>query len=421
VTNQVSASAGGLWLHVDINSYFATLLQQEVPSLRGKPIAVVKDAGRTCVSAASKEAKLYGVRTGSRLHEARQRCPEILALPANFSQYLSATKQLKTLFESLAPDVEIFSLDEAFIWHYPLRRLYPDPLVFGTIIQNRIRQVLGSWVSANVGIGPNRFLAKVSSETSPKGSVSLVNEDNRDALLASVSFADVCGIGPRLERRLRRIGVTVPYQLNFIEDVVLERFFGPYWSKQLRKMGQGEEPDLLQRIDALEHMKSVGRSITGYHLCDDEAIIRRVFYNLVAEVIYKVRKMNLAGRLVSVALMGHSGLYWSDHVTLKRYIRHTSEMFDIVYRQLYRSWERDFPIIKFMVRLSLLKPWDETPKEWFPDWWQQEKIAVAIDKLTTKYGLFTVTSGVFAGTGKEAIIRPEVTGFLGDKNFQFME
>ena len=137
--------------------------------------------------------------------------------------------------------------------------------------------MLGSWVSANVGIGPNRFLAKVSSETSPKGSVSLVNEDNRDALLASVSFADVCGIGPRLERRLRRIGVTVPYQLNFIEDVVLERFFGPYWSKQLRKMGQGEEPDLLQRIDALEHMKSVGRSITGYHLCDDEAIIRRVF------------------------------------------------------------------------------------------------------------------------------------------------
>ncbi len=409
------------WLHVDINSYFATLLQQEVPSLRGKPVAVVKDAGRTCVIAASKEAKKFGVKTGSRLAEAQQRCPDILALPANFSQYLSATKQLKRLFESFAPDVEIYSLDEAFIWHRPLRRLYPNPSNFARLIQQQIAQTLGSWVTANVGISSNRFLAKIASETAPKGSVFEINETNRDAVLAGVSFADVCGIGPRLEKRLRRIGITIPYQLNFVEDIVLEKFFGPYWSVELRKMGRGEEPDLLQRINANSHMKSVGRSITGYNLCDDEDLIRRILYNLTEEVMYKVRKMNLAGRLISISLMGHGGRYWSDHITLKRYVRHTPEMFEIIYLQLYRQWKRDFPIIKFAVRLSLLQPWPEIQKEWFPDWWKQEKIALAIDKLTQKYGLFTVTSGVLAGVNKEHIIKPEATGFLGDQKFQFME
>jgi DNA polymerase IV len=113
------------WVHVDINSYFATLLQQENPFLRNKPIGVVKDFGRTCLIAVSKEAKKKGIKTGCPLAEAKLLCPEIMAVPVNFEMCLSATIRLKKLFEALAPEVLIFSLDEAFINIGDCQLIYP--------------------------------------------------------------------------------------------------------------------------------------------------------------------------------------------------------------------------------------------------------------------------------------------------------
>lgn len=406
------------YLHVDINAYFATLLQQETPCLRGKPLAITKDLGRTCVIAASKEAKLHGIKTGVTVVEAKRLVPDITVIPADFSMYLSATKQLKTLFESLTPDVEIFSLDEAFIPFDPLRRLYPTPEKFGHVIQEKIATTLGEWVTCNVGIGPTRFLAKMRGETSPKGSISRVSTETAPALLSTTQFSDVCGIGSRLARRLACFGVTVPYQINFIPKDVLSVSFGPFWSVQLQKMAVGQEPLFLERLNVEQpHMKSVGRSITGFSLCHDATSIRHTLYNLAEEVMYKVRAQNLAGRKISVSLYGHD-TRWGKHMTLKRFVRHSKEFSSIILDSLLPQWQEPFPVIKFAVYLGLLKPWPETPQQLWPEWWKQEQLEQARDSLTKKYGLFTVTGGLLLNKPK---IRPEVTGFLGDKQFQFLE
>lgn len=406
------------FLHVDINAYFATLLQQETPTLRGKPIAVVKDVGRTCVIAASKEAKLLGIKTGVSLHEAHVRAKNLVVLPADFNMYLSATKKLKDLFESLSPEIEIFSLDEAFIYYTPLWRMYKSPEIFGKIIQDRIRKILGSFVTCNVGIGENRFLAKMIGETSPKGSVSRVFPETKDALLARTSFDDVCGIGTRLAYRLARFGITVPYQINFIQEDVLEASFGPFWSVELKKMARGAEPLFLERLNQeLPHMKSVGRSITGFSLCSDESSVRRIIYNLAEEVMRKVRKMGLAGRQISMYLYGRD-VSWRAHITLKYYVRHTKEFIDILFNQLLPQRTKQFPVIKFGIYLGLLKPWSTVPQPLFPSWWRQERLEEAKDELATRYGLFTVKGGLLLDS---EIILPEVTGFLGDKQYQFLK
>lgn len=403
-------------MHVDINSYFATLLQQETPSLRGKPVAVVKDIGRTCIIAASKEAKKLGIKAPTLLADAQLRVPDLISIAAEFDMYWSATKQLKALFESLAPDIEVFSLDESFVRFTPLRRLYPSPRVFGEYIQQRIKEVLGEWVTCNIGIAENRFLAKMAGEVGPKGSITIVTEETKAALLASTTFDSVCGIGFRLGAKLERMGVTVPYQINFLPDEVLETTFGPYWKVELRKMGRGEEPAMLERsAEELPHMKSVSRSITGYKLCKNEVILKSTLYNLTAEVMYKVRTMHLAGRVVSIYLSDKEHR-WGTHITLQRYVRHTPEMFDIVWNTLYAKWDKGFSVIKLAVTLSMLKPWDEIQDCWFPEWWKRERVSTAVDAITEKYGLFKVTSGLLLKTD---IIRPEVTGFLGDKKFQF--
>ena len=460
-------------LHVDINSYFATLLQQENPHLRGQPIGVVKNVGRTCIIAASKEAKLHGVKTGTTTGDAKQRCPSIQFLAADFDRYLAATQALSALFHHLCPTVYIYSLDEAFLDITDCQNyLYPDPLVFAKLVQNKIKQTLGEWVTCNVGISYNFLLAKLASEIAPKGSIKTIDQINRDSTLATVNFGDVCGVGFRLEHKLQALHVTHPYQIRFLDPTELKRWVGSFWQKELFKIAYGEEThhfDLLQasgrhagqtiptcreRSPELvsgsaislqdpigdigfhnlnsptsnsqsinlpvpssqpptNQMKTVSRSITTWQLVNDENTIHQILLNLSIEVTYKARQMHLTGRQIGIFLSGHRKA-WSAHLTLKHPINHTSEYFHYLYHHLYISWQRPFSIIKFGVYLGLLQSIDFTPTPLLPSWHQQEKLTQATDALNHRYGLFTLHPASLLNT---TIIRPEVTGFLGDKAF----
>lgn len=402
-------------LHVDINSYFATLLQQENPALRGRSVGVLKSAGRTCVIAASKEAKTHGVKTGMYLKEARRLAPDLITVAAEFDRYLDCTRRLKKVFTDLAPTVQIFSLDEAFIDITDCQRIYPDAEEFGRLVQTRIKAELGEWVTCNVGISHNRLLAKIGSEISPPDSVFTITESNKDAILASVGFKDVCGIGFALGAKLEHLGIFNPYAINFLSDEELQASFGPFWSKELRRIGQGEDSHTLRLIDSHVDtpMKSVGRTITGYGLCDDEVRIKQTLYNLTTELIYKVRKMGMAGRHIGISLWGEDSS-WYAHRTLKYYVNHTQELFHLLHTELYGQYQRQFKVIKYGVFLSDLKYLEDIPPHLFPEWYRQERVNQAIDQVTERYGLFTIKPATMLNF---KMIRPEVTGYLGDKKY----
>jgi len=401
--------------HVDINSYFATLLQQENPALRGKPIGVLKSAGRTCIIAASKEAKTFGVKTGSYLKEALQLAPHLITVPAEFDRYLDCTRRLKQIFVELSPDVHIFSLDEAFIDITHCQHIYPDAQAFGRLVQERIKQELGEWVTCSVGISHNRLLAKLASEITRPDSIFEITEQNKDAILAKVGFKDMCGVGRRLEEKLKLLGITHPYELNFWTEAELRPTFGPFWAPELKRIGAGENSHLLSLLDKQESqpMKSVGRTITGYQLCDSELHIRQTLYNLTEELIYKVRKMKMAGRHVGISLWGEEQS-WYAHRTLQYHVRQTRELFKLLYNDLYQSWHRTFKVIKFGVFLSDLEFVDDLTPTLIPEWHRQERVSQAIDAVTAKYGLFSIKPASLIGF---KMIRPEVTGFLGDKKY----
>jgi len=422
------------FLLIDINSYFATLLQQENPFLRGKPVAIVKETGRTCIIAASKEAKKCGIQTGSNVVQARQMAPELVVMGAEFDLYLDATKRLIKIFQNVSPRVNVYSLDEAFVEITQCGRLRADARTLAQNIQQQIQTELGSFVTSNVGIGPNRFLAKMAAEIAPKGSVLEINQENLDPILAQVGFADVCGIGPRLARKLALMGVTHPYQIRFYDEQDLQPLFGPFWSQELLKMAYGQEPHHLALLDKefvndgsqagtqrdyWRPPQSVSRSITLWQLADDEQEIKQVLYNLTREVIFKVRKLKMAGRRISVSLSGSHNfqdLFWKSHQTLSTFVNHTQQMFEIVYQKLYSTWQRNFKPIKFRVCLSLLKPTKQINPSLLPSWQKQEAVETALDEIAERYGLFAVRSALL--TKEKQIIRPEVTGFLGDKQYQ---
>lgn len=430
-----------LIFHVDLNSYFASLLQQENPALRGRPVGVVKDAGRTCLIAVSKEAKQLGLRTGDSLSKGQRLAKDLVLVPTPFERILDATKRLQGVFEQFLPssEIEIFSLDEAFLDFSQARRMYPDAQHLAQSLQQAILQELGCCVTSTVGISWNRFLAKIAGETAPPASVAWITNENLHQKLVTTAFKDACGVGPRLEKKLRAIGVDNLYALRLVDDELLQRQVGPYWVNQLRRMSQGQEPDLLQRLgEPVKSMKSVGRSLTGYQPWHTEAEIEAVLYNLVAEVAHKARQMRLQGRHVWVAMWGElsqgggwqrlqcshysqPGQFWQSRRTLKYYLNQTQGTWQVV-QQLYQVGrsENPWPVIKMAVRLEQLRPDIQTPRIIWPTWQRQQQLEEAVDQLSEKYGLFTVFSGKMArGLGKKNnLIRPEVTGFLGDKAYQ---
>ena len=392
-------------------------MQQENPYLRGKPIGVLKDAGRTCLIAVSKEAKKKGIVTGERKKDALLKCPELITVPATFERYLDTTKRLQKIFNTISPSVIIYSLDEAFIDISDCRKfLYPDSYALAKKIQSLIKDELGNWVTCNVGIAKNKLLAKMASEVAPKGTINEVTQENQDALLATTQFSDVCGVGYRLSKKLAQFSIFYPYQIRFMSEEELTIIFGTFWTKELLKIAYGEETHLLQLSERKNpHMKSVGRSITGYRLYDDHVEIKNIIVNLCLEVVHKIRKMKLSGRQIWLGLYGQE-LSWSKHITLKTAVDTNTEVIEKI-NELYSLWKDKFKVIKFAVRVSLLSP--KSQEQLLPNWQKNESIQCALDDINEKYGMFSIHPASIPPT--KELIYPEVTGFFGDKLFQLQD
>lgn len=181
-------------LHIDINAYFATLEQQANPFLRGRPILVCgKGSGeRTVVATASYEAKRLGVKTGMAVWQAKKLVPEALIVAADYDKYLDVTRRLGAIFEQYTPDVEFFSIDEAFLKiANPISNnnanhresgleIIRENIRVALSIKREIREILGSHVTCSIGIAENKLLAKIASEfRKPDGLTVVMPRDQR--------------------------------------------------------------------------------------------------------------------------------------------------------------------------------------------------------------------------------------------------
>ena len=415
--SKTRSSANGWIGLIDMNSYFATLEQQANPYLRGKPIGIAKESGRSCIIAASKEAKKLGIKTGSNVYDARKICPGFITVDGDFDKYMHNTRLLKKIFEELSPAIDIFSLDEAFIDLTHCKNLYPNIKTFFDQARARVKAELGSWVTFSLGMGENRLQAKLASEFAGKDHYFEITPENLDGCLMECKVEDICGIGFRLTSKLHALNIHHPYQLNFFDDAFLKDHFGVFWGPELRRIGQGKNSHLLDLVDKPpRHMKSVGRSKTLYKATNDREHLRQLFYNLAEDMCFKARRMNLAGQFVGLYMRDTDGGGHGDMFRLKCYVRHTTEVFGLLNRLFDRIDFGEQKIIKVGVYLGNLRPMDEITMCWIPEWNQREKVFAAVDEVNQKYGLYTVKSTRLA---KFKILMPEVTGFLGDKTYQF--
>lgn len=232
-----SALSGLKWLFLDLNSYFASVEQNERPELRGKPVAVVPmmtDA--TCAIAASYEAKAYGVRTGTKIYDAKRMCPSLICVLARHNIYVDYHHRVLAAVERHLPVNKIWSIDEFDCELMGREREPENAAALARAIKQTIQRDVGPSIRCSIGIAPNTFLAKVGTEIEKPDGLVLLPPESLPGRLLALGLRDLPGINVRMEERLNRARIrsisdlwhTSPKQARALWGSVQgERFW--YW------------------------------------------------------------------------------------------------------------------------------------------------------------------------------------------------
>ena len=298
-------------LHIDLDAFFAAVEQRDKPSLRGKPVVVGGVGGRGVVATASYEARKYGVRSAMSTREARARCPHAAFLTGRFPAYRDASRGVMELLRSVSPLVEPLSLDEAFVdlAAADLPDLEPDTVRdFAEDLRSRVAGVTGG-LTASVGIGTSKFIAKVASELDKPDGLVLVPPGGEVELLRPMHVTVIPGVGPATAERLRRAGIHTVADLETVSQEELVRLLGRSQGASLHALARAQDD---RAVEPERETKSV--SVEGTYDTDltDRKLMEGLLTRQAGQVAERLRTSGLSGRTVTIKVRLH------DFTTLNR-------------------------------------------------------------------------------------------------------
>src|SRR3989344_1550121 len=374
-------------LHIDFNSFFATVEQQANPRLRGKPIGVTGGdrMERTVIGAASIEAKHFGVKTGMHLYDAKRLCPEIILVRGDSDKYLEVTKKFLNIIKDYSPYVEMFSIDEVFI-ELKNAAVGNSALGVALIIKNRIREEIGEWMRVSIGISYNKLMAKLASNLQkPDGLVVISNQKQAIQILDQIELNEICGIGLRIKKRLNNMGVFSFKDLRLVPLKALLASFKSY-GQTLYNMSRGIDNRPILPFFEKEEVKSIGHRHTLSHDTNDQEEIKQLLLKLTELVARRLRAKKLVGRTVSVwyrnSLKVDGGFTGDGMQMTMPYTSDGIEIFRASWKIFHSIWTGD-KIRMVGVSISNLKPQNPQTLSLLPSVFSKDKPALATSLITT--------------------------------------
>src|SRR6202035_4433427 len=218
------------FLHIDLNSFFASVEQQIHPEYRNRPLAVVPTmADTTCCIAASYEAKELGIKTGTQVGEAKKKCPEIVLIEGNHTEYAKYSHAIAEAVELCCPVAHTPSIDEMVCQLIGGEQEPPRARKIALEIKQSIYKNVGEALRRSIGMAPNRSLAKIASDMQkPDGLIGLLQSPLPSAI-AHLELRDLPGVGARTEVRLNAKGITTMPQLLALDRAGMHKLWDSVW------------------------------------------------------------------------------------------------------------------------------------------------------------------------------------------------
>ncbi|RMF95268.1 MAG: DNA polymerase IV, partial [Gammaproteobacteria bacterium] len=293
----MSTANSSRWIaHVDLDAFFASCEQRDDPALRGRPVIVGALPGqRGVVAAASYEARAFGVHSAMPIGEAARRCPDAVYLRPDMDKYRQVSRQVMAALQSITPLVEVASVDEAYLDVSGLKRLLGPPAAIGERIKSVIREATA--LTASVGIGPNRLLAKLGSEHRKPDGLTIIRPDEAQGFLDPLPVSALRGAGPRAQAVFRRLGIGTIRALRDCDPERLTTAFGRRAALGFLRQARGEAS---AEVLPGRPRKSISKETTFQQDIEDQAALRAQLVALAAGVARTARRERLAGHRVTL-------------------------------------------------------------------------------------------------------------------------
>jgi len=286
-------------LHVDMDAFFASVELLERPELIGRPVIVGGTSGRGVVSAASYEARAYGVASAMSMAEAHRRCPQAVVLPVRHGLYSQVSRRVMAILEQVTPAMEKVSVDEAFLDVSGARRRMGSPVEIAQWIRAEIRRRVG--VPASVGIASTKFVAKLASSHAKPDGLLLVPADATRDFLDVLPVGALWGVGDKSAQVLKRWGIHDVRALAATDVRRLEKILGTAAGRHLHDLARGIDP---RPVSPGREEKSVGTESTFFETITDRAHARRVLLDQTHQCAARLRAGDLRCRVVVLKARG---------------------------------------------------------------------------------------------------------------------
>lgn len=284
-------------LHADMDAFFASVEQLENPSYRGRPVIVGGTTNRGVVSAASYEARKFGVHSAMPMWQARQLCPHGIVVHPRGHLYGDYSRRVMAIFLSYTPRLDPVSIDEAYLDITGTERLFGPPLEVAKQLKARVRAEVGLTVS--IGMARNRMLAKLASDWDKPDGLFWIRSEDLPEILDSIPVAKLAGIGRVTQERLHYIGVNTAGQLRQMPLKLLEREFGQQ-GLHLYRTSRGEGSNEVCFYEEREGCKQVSEEMTFENDTRDADLLRLRLLETSDNLARRLRRQRLCGRTVTL-------------------------------------------------------------------------------------------------------------------------
>ena len=284
-------------IHVDMDAFYASVEQRDNPDLVGKAVIVGGDPRRRgVVSAASYEARRFGVHSAMPMSQAVRLCPDAIVLPVRMKRYVEFSKQIHAIFQTFTPQVEPISLDEAFLDVTGSLRLFGPAQKIGRQIKKQIRDQLR--LVASVGVAPNKFLAKLASDLDKPDGFVVIAEQDKQRVLDPLDVSRIWGVGPVKQKALKSAGIDTIKQLREAPTEILHDIFGDQTAHVLR-LARGDDD---REVESVRDAKSISSERTFATDITDKDALLDVLLSEVEDVAQRLRLNDLEAKTITLKL-----------------------------------------------------------------------------------------------------------------------
>jgi len=379
-------------LHADLDAFFASVEQLDNPALRGQPVLVGGRSGRGVVAAASYEARTFGCRSAMPMSRALSLCPHAMVAPPRFERYSELSHRFMDILGRFSPLVEALSVDEAFVDVTGSRLLHGDGPAIARAIRTATSTELGLTVS--VGVGPNKFVAKLASDMDKPDGLTVAPDapDDLAAWLQPLGIERMWGVGPKSLPHFHAAGIRTFGELQRMEPGKLRTALGDH-ALGMRERAFGRDD---RQVETEHERKGVGHETTfGEDVTDPEAVVD-VLHGLTESACRRLRASGGTTRRITVKIR------FGDFETITRSCTLDAETDSTLAvlaaaKDLFRRWAaRDFVPVRLVgVRLERTEAGEEAPASLFADVQDERHRTIdrVADAIERKFGKGIVGRG----------------------------